>query len=239
MLKPVIFLLFCVFTPVALAQNFQGDTVELESEAIYTMRGGDSKDLARALALFEAKRKAVEVGAKYLSTKGLIEVFGERKKEIYALVTGEVETEILEEKWRPSGEAMQCLLRIRARVKESDFIKADIQDQRLEKQDRKEPFREEMEPTIGKETDPAKEVAKAYRLMRTRDWRMAMIYLDRLEIKYPNWGEIYMTKAVGYYALHAPRQMKKLLEKACGLGNEEACEDLKRLKKVHSVDLDH
>jgi hypothetical protein len=62
--------------------------------------------------------------------------------------------------------------------------------------------------------------------------------LDRLEIKYPNWGEIYMAKAIGYYALHEPGQMKKSLEKACGLGNEEACEDLMRLKKVHSIDLD-
>ena len=95
-----------------------------------------------------------------------------------------------------------------------------------------------MDPDVSKETDPAKEVAKAYRLMRNRDWRMAVINLDHLGIKYPYWGEIDMAKAISYYALRKPRQMKKSLEKACGLGNEEGCEDLKRLKKVHSIDLD-
>ena len=82
MLKPIIFLLLSVFTPVALAADLEGDAVELESEAIYTMQGKDSKDLARALALFEAKRTAVDVCAKYLATKGQIEVFGKRKKEM-------------------------------------------------------------------------------------------------------------------------------------------------------------
>ena len=53
----MLFLLFFLFTPVALAQDLEGDALEVESEAIYTMRGKDSRDLARALALFEAKRR--------------------------------------------------------------------------------------------------------------------------------------------------------------------------------------
>ena len=238
MIWPVIFFFLSVFAPVAMAQNVEGDAVEVESEAVYTMRGKDSKNLAMALALFEAKSKAVEVGAKYLATKGLIEVFGERKKEIYALAAGEIKPKIVEERWQHAGEAIQYLLRIRTLVKDSDFIKAEMEDQRLEAQDSEETFRQEMEPDINKKTDPSTDLAKAYRLMRNRDWRMAVIYLDQLEIKYPNWGYIHMAKAIVYYALHEPRQMKKSLETACGLDHEEACEDLKRLKKVHSFDLD-
>ena len=238
MIWPIVFFSLSVFAPVAMDQNVEGDAVEVESEAVYTMRGKDSKNLAMALALFEAKSKAVEIGAKYLATKGLIEVFGERKKEIYALAAGEIKTKIVEERWQQAGEAIQCLLRIRTLVKDSDFIKAEMQDQRLEAQDSEETFRQEMEPDISKKTDPSTELAKAYRLMRNRDWRMAVIYLDQLEIKYPNWGYIHMAKAIVYYALHEPHQMKKSLEMACGLDNEEACEDLKRLKKVHDIDLD-
>lgn len=238
MLTPMIFILVSIFAPVAMAQDFEGDAVEVESEAVYTMRGKDSRDLAKALALFEAKFKAVEVGAKYLATKGLIEVFGERKKEIYVLLTQEVETQIVEEKWQQAEGAIQVLVRIRTRVKDSDFIKAEMLDQRLEDQDSEETFRQEMEPDLSKKTDPSTELAKVYRLMRKRDWRMAVIYLDQLEIKYPNWGYIHMAKAIVYYALHEPRQMKNSLETACGMGNGEACEDLKRLKKVHSIDLE-
>ena len=47
-----------------------------------------------------------------------------------------------------------------------------------------------------------------------------------------------MAKAIVHYAMQEPRQMRKSLEDACGLGNPEACEDLKILKKVHSVELD-
>ena len=86
-------------------------------------------------------------------------------------------------------------------------------------------------------SETEKELAKAYRLMRKRAWRVGIIYLDRLEVKYPNWGEISMAKAIGYYALHEAQQMKESIEKACDLGTDEACEDLKRLKKVHSLDL--
>jgi hypothetical protein len=238
MLKTIIILLFFVFTPIALGQDFEGDVLEVESEATYVMRGNDSRPLAKALALFEAERKAVDVGAKYLATKGLIEAFGEKKREIYALATREIEKQIIDEEWPAVGGTIQCLLRIRARVKEADFIKAEIEDQRLEEEDRKESFRREMEPVISKETDPAKEVAKAYRLIRNREWRMAIIYLDRLEMKYPHWGEIDMAKALAYYALHEPWQMRRSLKEACSLGNAEACEDLKMLKKVHSIDLD-
>ena len=239
MFKYYLFILLLVFQNASFAETIEDDSVEVKAEASYLMRGNDSKELARALVLFEAKRKAVDIGAKYLATKGLIEIFEERKKEIYALVAGEVETEIVEEKWLSIGQTFQCFIRIISRVKDSDFIRGEARDKALEEEEFKETFKEEMDPTIAEEMDPSKEIAKAYRLIRERKWRMAIIYLDRLEVKYPNWGEIYMVKAIGYYALHKPRRMKRSLEKACDLENQEACEDLKRLKKVHSLDLDN
>jgi len=46
-----------------------------------------------------------------------------------------------------------------------------------------------------------------------------------------------MIKAIAFYVLNEPLEMKKALKKACGLGNHEACDDLKRLKKVHKLGL--
>ena len=66
---------------------------------------------------------------------------------------------------------------------------------------------------------------------------MAVIYLDHLEKKYPNWGNIYMAKAIALYALNAQSEMKKALEMACDLGNHQACDDLKNLKMGHNLDL--
>jgi hypothetical protein len=66
---------------------------------------------------------------------------------------------------------------------------------------------------------------------------MAVIYLDHLEKKYPNWGNIYMAKAIAFYSLNAPLEMKKALETACRLGKTGACDDLRHLKKVHNLDL--
>ena len=126
---------------------------------------------------------------------------------------------------------------IRAKVQVSDFIKAGIQNQKLEKEDEKESLLEEMDPVLSKEIDPGKDIAKAYRLLRKREWRMAVIYLDHLEKKYPYWGNIYTVKAIACYALNEPLEMKKALGMACGLGNHQACDDLKYLKKVHNLDL--
>jgi hypothetical protein len=65
---------------------------------------------------------------------------------------------------------------------------------------------------------------------------MAMIYLNHLDKKYPNWAEIHMAKSLVYYNHHKPESMKEALGKACRLGNETACDDLANIKKVHEYD---
>jgi tetratricopeptide (TPR) repeat protein len=233
----IVSILLLGFITVTFAQNSADNVIEVEAKGSYLMGDGNSKQLARQLALFEAKRSSLETAGKYLSHKSLIPFYEIKKEEIYSLAARETQGKIIEERWEPIGKTIKCLIRIRAKVRISDFIKAGIQNQKLEKEDEKESLLEEMDPVLSKEIDPGKDIAKAYRLLRKGEWRMAMIYLDRLEKKYPNWGNIYMAKAIAFYSLNAPLEMKKTLEMACRLGNHQACDDLKDLKMVHNLDL--
>ena len=233
----IVSILLLGFTTVTFAQELADNVIEVEAKGSYLMGDGNSKQLARKLALFEAKRAALETAGKYLTHKSLIPFYEMKKDEIYSLAARETQAKIIEERWEQIGKAFKCRIRIRAKVQVSDFIKAGIQNQKLEKEDEKESLLEEMDPVISKEIDPGRDIAKAYRFLRKKEWRMAVIYLDRLEKKYPNWGNIYMAKAIAFYALNEPSEMKKALKMACGLGNHQACDDLKHLKKVHNLDL--
>ncbi|UCD82658.1 MAG: hypothetical protein JSW26_14875 [Desulfobacterales bacterium] len=210
--------------------------MEVETESIYHMRVGDSKELAKTLALFKAKRAAVDIGGRYLSKKGLIEFYERKREEIYNLAADIIESRILEEKWISNGKRLRVFVRIKSDVHPSDFITAELTNLQLERGETKESFREEMEPQIIKTTKPGFDLAKAYRLMRRSKWRVSVIYLDRLEKKYPNWGAIFLAKSHAYYVLHEFPQMKGALAKACELDNTEACDDLEKLKRVHEHD---
>jgi hypothetical protein len=233
----IIAILLLDFTAATFAQDFADNAIEVEAKGSYLMGDGNSKQLARQLAIFEAKTSALETAGKYLTHKSLLPFYEMKKEEIYSLAARETQGKIIEERWEPIGKTMKCLIRIRAKIQISDFIKAGIQDRKLEKEDEKESLLEEMDPVLSKEIDPGKDIAKAYRLLRKREWRMAVIYLDHMEKKYSNWGNIYMAKAIALYALNAPSEMKKALEIACRLEKNRACDDLRRLKKVHNLDL--
>jgi len=211
----------------------EDDVFEVEAEGSYQMEASSSIDLAKQLARFIAKRKAVDLAGRYLSRKRLIEVYELDRDEIYSLAAREIETVILEEKRQTGDKAVTYRVRIRARVKASDFVKAEMEDTKQEKKEAKESFREEMEQHVSAEIDPGRDIAKAYRLMREEKWRIAIIYLNHLEKKYPNWDSIYMAKAITHYMLHEPVFMKKALNQACRLDNQTACDDLKNLKRVH------
>jgi tetratricopeptide (TPR) repeat protein len=226
-----------IFAQTAFGQPSSPDTVEVESTGTYSMAEGGSKELARQVALFEARRKAATLGAKYLSGKGLVDLFEAKKPEILCLAAGQIETNVLEEKWTASKGRLECVIRIHALIREADFIRAETDNRLREKEDQTERFSERMEPKILREYNPGLEIAKAYRLLRTQQWRAAIIYLDRLELKYPDWADLPMVKAMGYHAMGEPLEMKRSLERACGLGSQEACLDLKSLKKAHGVNL--
>jgi hypothetical protein len=212
------------------------DIFKIETEGSYRMEAGSSVDLAKKVALFTAKRKAVDLAGRYLSRKNLIEAYELNKDEIYSLAAREIQAEILEEKRETVGKASTYRLRIRSRIQASDFVKAEIEDNKQEKKEAKESYQEEMEQHISAEIDPGRDIARAYRLLREKKWRIAMIYLNHLATKYPNWDSIYMAKAITHYILHEPVFMKNALSEACRLGNNTACDDLKNIKRVHEHD---
>ena len=236
-IKTWILIAILIFARSAFAQPPNPDAIEVETTGTYSMTAGGPKELARQVAMFEARKKAVTLGAKYLAGKGFVDRFESKRQEILCLAAGHIEAKVVEEKWNPSDGHLQCTVRIHAIIRDSDFVWAENENRLLEKEDQAEPFSEEMEPKIIKQAHPGFEIAKAYRLLRARRWRAVIIYLDRLELKYPSWADLPMIKAMGYHAMHEHFEMKRSLERACALGSQEACLDLKNLKKVHGLDL--
>jgi TolA-binding protein len=225
--------LFSIYVGASAAED---DIFEIEAEGSYRMGAGASLDLAKKMALFTAKKQAVDLAGRYLSRKSLIEVYGLNRDEIYSLAAREIEAKILKENRQTVGKTSTYRVRIRAQVQPSDFIKAEMEDTKQDRSEANESYSEEMEQPVSAEIDPGKDISKAYRLLREKKWRIAMIYLNHLEKKYPNWDSIYVAKAITHYILHETVFMKKALKEACRLGNQIACDDLKNIKKVHEHD---
>jgi len=214
----------------------EDDIFELETEGSYRIEAGIPVEGAKKVALFIAKRKAVELAGRYLSYNKLIEIYELDRDEIYSLTASEARANILMEKRENVGTASIYRVRVRVQVQASDFIKAEMEDTTLGKKEAKESYREEMEQYIAEKTDPGKDIAKAYRLLRKKKWRIATIYLNHMAKKYPNWDSVYMAKAIIHYIFSEPVFMKKALNKACLLGNKMACDDLKNLKRLRKQD---
>ena len=236
MLNIILTALLLFFSISGVASAADDNVFEVEAEGRYPMVAGVSIELAKKMAIFTAKRKAVNLAGRYLSRKSLIETYELNRDEIYSLTAREIETEILEEKRKIGGKNLIYLVRIRVRVQPSDFVKAAMEDSRQQKKEANESFSEEMEQPVSVEIDPGMDISKVYRLLREQKWRIAMIYMNHLETKYPDWAEIQMAKALVYYIFHEPASMKKALSEACRLGNHTACDDLKNIKKVHEYD---
>ena len=129
-----------------------------------------------------------------------------------------------------------CRTRIRVWVQAADFIKAEIEDLREERSENQETFLEEMNQQVDNKLDPGKDIAKAYRMLREKKWRITLIYLHHLQLKYPNWDQIFMAKALTHYMLHETAFMENSLIEACRLGNATACEDLNKIRKLGEHD---
>ena len=213
------------------------DAFEIETEGSYRLSAGAAvDDTARAVTLFNAKRKAVALAGRYLSHMRLIKTYRENKEEVYSLAAGSLGARILDQKQEKTGNGPLYRCRIRVRVQASDFVQAEMAAAAMEADEARKPFREEVEQPLSAEIDPGRDIAWVYLFLRQKKWRPAIIYLDHLEKKYPNWDSIYMAKAITYYILHNPVFMQRALQKACRLGNALACDDLKHLRRVHERD---
>ena len=237
MMRNCIAVVLLLLLPISgVASESEKDIFEVETEGTYQLAAGSSSDLAKKVALFNAKRNAVELAGRYLSRNSRVPIYESKRDEIYSLTARGIRAEILEKEQERVKGISTYRIRIRAQVRASDFIKAEMADIKLEKNEERESFQQEMEQHISPEIDPGKDIAKAYRLLREKKWRIAMIYLNHLSRKYPNWDSVYMVKAIVHYVLHEPAFMKKSLNEACRLGNSIACDDLKNLKKLDEHD---
>ena len=200
------------------------NSFEIVSDYTYRIGPDDSQKEYESLCLFGAKLKVVALSAKYFTHKGVLKHYGKKQKEIFCLVTDELKFSIIENKMMDNGNSYYTKIRAKAKIK--DFIKAEIKNDALGKEEQKFSWQEEMEQYVTKSVDPGKELSRVYRYFRKKYWRIAIIYLDHLQKKYPNWQEIYSAKAIGFYATNKIEAMMKALTISCSLGNKEACEDM-------------
>jgi hypothetical protein len=212
----------------ALSADAPGDdTVVGTSEFRYRAGRQDRPETAQALAFFGAKYQAVAFSAKYLSHKMLLEPYHNRQREIFCLAADEIQADIVDR--RQDGPDQVLYLKIRYVVRVSDFIRAEIKNTELENKESNFPWDQEMEQRVSEAVRPGEELSRAYRYLRKRQRRIAIIYLDHLLKKYPNWGDAYLARAIGYYTMNDRRNMVADLQTACGLFNQEACDDLTAL----------
>ena len=214
------------------------DVLEVETTGEYQLHAGDEKFLAKKLALFEAKKAAVETAEKYFSHQGLIEFYGAKKPEVVSITATLIAATIQQEDWLPEDPYSRYRVKIRSRIQATDFIKAEIKNLKLAHAESVASLFQELEPQLYATADPGNDIARAYRLYRRKLWRPGLLYVKRLQQRYPHWGEIYLAEAIADYVLHETAFMKEALTKGCDLGARKACEDLQILKRVHRLETD-
>ena len=95
------------------------DTIKVITDYAYRMGDKDSKEKSRALGLFGAKLKAVNLAAKYLTHKGVLEHYEKKQSEIFCLTTNEIKVSIIDEKFYQ--DINSYYVKIKSEVKSIDF----------------------------------------------------------------------------------------------------------------------
>ncbi len=182
---------------------------------------GDSRQIAHALALYGAKYQSVLLSADQLAGRGLLKDYGDRQMEIFCLVVDKMQYSMLDDSF--SEKDRIAVTKIKSGVSLNDFVRAEIQNAEYEKEEANFSLQEEMEPVVSPIIAPAQELSRAYRYIRRHHWRMAIIYLDHLEKKYPHWGALFLAKALAYLGMHESERAISALSSACYLGDQGAC----------------
>jgi len=201
----------------------ESNTISIVADHTYRFGAQDSIETSRALALFGAKLNAVHLAAKYFTHRGVLDHYQNMQNEIYCLAADEIQATVIEERSNEGDNSYY--VKISSDITNVDFIRAHIKDLEAEQEEARFPYGREMEQPVMKGIDPARELSRAYRYNRQRQWRIAIIYLDHLEKKYPYWGDLYQAKAIAFYGMSDTENMAKALRKACKLGSEEACRE--------------
>ena len=221
----LLFLLVIISTrPCGAGDQKREDTIKITTHFTYRMENKASKEKSRALGLFGAKIKAVNLAAKYLTHKGVLEHYEKKQSEVFCLTTNEIKVSIIDEKFYQ--DANTYYVKITSEVTIIDFIKAQIKDSELDKIESSFSYNKEMEQPVSKIINPGEELSRAYRYIRKEQWRISIIYLDHLERKYPHWGEVFLAKAIAFFGMDDIDKMVDALKTACSLNNQEACNEL-------------
>jgi hypothetical protein len=191
---------------VALAGATGQRMFEMEAGGSYRMRAGDTKAVCEHLALFQAKRTVVEAAETYFSRRERINFLGKKRDEVINYTADRVAFNVLQESWSDKDSPGTYRVRLKIWEQPSDFIEAEIESLHLEKEESDESLRKEMEPSISALSLPGQDIAAAYRRIRKGALRPAIIYLDRLQRKYPNWTDIYEVKALAPIFTTNPRR---------------------------------
>ena len=200
------------------------DTINVMTDFTYRIGDKDSKEKSRALSLFGAKLKAVNLAAKYLTHKGVLRHYEKKQNEIFCLTTNEIDVSIIGEKFYQDTNSYY--VKIKSEVTSVDFIRAQIKDSELDKNESSFSYRKEMEQPVSMIINPGEELSRAYRYIRKKQWRISIIYLDHLEKKYPHWGDVFLAKAIAFFGMDDIDKMVDALKIACSLNNQEACNEL-------------
>jgi tetratricopeptide (TPR) repeat protein len=232
----VLVCLLMFFLSDTIGQTVSEDSVSGQSE--YSIRCGpaDSAAVTEALALFGARYRAVAAAAKVLTRRMLLEPYHRKQREIFCLAADGIEMQVLE--WQRDENRRLCRVAIAYRVSISDFVRADLADAELEKKESNFSWEQEMEQPVGKKLSPGHELSRAYRYLRKNHRRVAIIYLDHLLSKYPNWGDAYFARAIGLHAIDEPDKAVDDLKQACGLHHQEACARLGDWNRDRTLDLE-
>lgn len=201
--------------------------LEVVTTCSYTAGAGEAPDTASALALFGAKFKAVVQVADQLADAGLFKMDANRKMAIFCLVADAMTLRVLEQSIENVSHTHT--VKINSTLYLADFVKAEIRNDTLDKEEMHFSLKEEMEPAVPSTVAPAFELSRAYRYISHGHWRMAIIYMDHLEAKYPNWGALHLAKATAYQGMHEKEHALSALSSACYLGVQEACITLNAL----------
>jgi tetratricopeptide (TPR) repeat protein len=109
------------------------------SEGKYVMGDLDSRKDAKALALIEAKRLALEQAGTYIQSSSEVKDFQLSRDQVNTLASGIMSVEVLKEDWKLSGENMVVTMQIRATI-DTSHIKDRIT--RINESENTESFKE-------------------------------------------------------------------------------------------------
>ena len=230
----------CVFFIFSSALAQDREEIVVEAEGTYLMGDRDSKQTARELALFEAKRMALEKAGTVLASSTRVENYEVVKDEILSRAAGQLKVEVLEEKWEHCDATMRVRIRIRARVKPQYLEVGLDKDQSLTSSTQilspslpSNSYQKQPSPgSLPDHIDPGKLIAEIYRLIRQRQYHPAMQKIKKMQTIYPNLARLYLLEAKIHHETHKERAAIIALRRACSLGSKWACERLRKLQQT-------